>query len=481
MEKWMQPFIMVYHFVKTVFYLPRRILHYAYNGFLTTWDTLTNKKAQDAKEAEIKRAQEEIMKNLAPTNKEKVVSKKDEPPLLSFRYTAKGHNGKVIKGTFDAVTKTDAMTFLTSEGYEILTLELRNKFDIDLFANRQMNTADLSFSLTQLSTYIKAGIPLIDSVRILAHQTPKPELRKTFERIVYELLGGENFSTALDKQGKVFPNLLVNMVKTAEKTGDLPTILDDMADYYDSMAKTKKQMVSALTYPTVIFVIAIAVVVFMLTNVVPSFVEMFKSQDAEIPTITKMVMGASSFVVDNYMWVLIALIVILVVYHQLYTTIKSFRKTMQTIYMHLPVIGKILIYNEVFNFTKTFSSLINHGVYITESMEILSQITSNEVYKDIITKTLANLSTGAKISDAFKGEWAFPVAAYEMLVTGENTGQLGLMMEKVSEYYQSLHKSMVDQLKSLVEPIMICFLAIMVGIIVLSIVVPMFGIYGTIQ
>ncbi len=114
-------------------------------------------------------------------------------------------------------------------------------------------------------------------------------------------------------------------------------------------------------------------------------------------------------------------------------------------------------------------------------MEILVKVTNNEVYKKIINNTLRNLSKGAKISEAFQGQWAFPVVAYEMLVTGENTGQLGLMMEKVAEHYQVLHKNVVDQLKSLIEPLMICFLAVIVGGIVLSIVVPMFSIYGQIQ
>ena len=149
--------------------------------------------------------------------------------------------------------------------------------------------------------------------------------------------------------------------------------------------------------------------------------------------------------------------------------------------MHIPVVKSIIIYNEVANFTKTFASLINHGVFITDSMEILSKITNNEIYKRIINKTLHNLGKGNSISESFRGEWAFPVVAYEMLVTGESTGQLGVMMEKVADHFQALHKSVIDQLKSLMEPLMICALAGVVGIILLSIVEPMFSIYGQMQ
>ena len=149
--------------------------------------------------------------------------------------------------------------------------------------------------------------------------------------------------------------------------------------------------------------------------------------------------------------------------------------------MHMPVLGNVIIYNETATFTKTFASLLNHGVFITDSMEVLSKITNNEVYKQIIYKTLDNLGKGESISASFKGEWAFPIVAYEMLVTGENTGQLGLMMEKVADHFQSLHKNLITQLKSLVEPLMIILLAVMVGVILLSIFVPMFDIYGKIQ
>lgn len=181
------------------------------------------------------------------------------------------------------------------------------------------------------------------------------------------------------------------------------------------------------------------------------------------------------------MWVMLIVSGIIGVYLYLYRNVTAFKKTIQTAIMHIPVFGNIIIYNEVANFTKTFASLLNHGVFITDSMEILSKITNNEVYKKIISKTLDNLAKGESISKAFKGEWAFPVVAYEMLVTGENTGQLGLMMEKVADHFQSLHKSLINQVKSLIEPLMIIILAVIVGVILLSIIVPMFDIYGKIQ
>ena len=288
---------------------------------------------------------------------------------------------------------------------------------------------------------------------------------------------GEKFSSALEKQGNVFPKLLINMVKTSEMTGDLSGTLDEMADYYTEMEKTRKQMISAMVYPAVILVLAIAAIIFIVVTVVPQFIEMFRSNNAKLPGITLFIINASNFLTQKWYIIAIILLVVLIVYRTLYKNVKGFRKAMQTIFMKTPVIGNVIIYNEVANFTRTFASLLNHNVFITDSMEILSTISDNEIYKDIISRTLIGLSKGDKISETFKGEWAFPIIAYEMLVTGENTGQLALMMEKVADYYQELHKNAVSMIKSLVEPVIICLLAVAVGFIMLSIIIPMFDLY----
>ena len=149
--------------------------------------------------------------------------------------------------------------------------------------------------------------------------------------------------------------------------------------------------------------------------------------------------------------------------------------------MHIPVIKDVIIFNEVTMFSKTFASLLSHNVYITDSMDILNRVTNNEIYKMMILDTVANLARGDKISAAFKDQWAFPVPAYEMIVTGEKTGQLAEMMSKVSTYYQSLHKNTVSRIKALVEPILIIFLTFAVGAILLAVIVPMFNMYSQVQ
>ena len=154
--------------------------------------------------------------------------------------------------------------------------------------------------------------------------------------------------------------------------------------------------------------------------------------------------------------------------------------SVQWLLMHIPVVKNIIIYKEIIMFTKTFASLINYDVFITDSMELLGKITNNEIYKLLIKDAVINLSNGNGVALAFKDHWAFPPIAYEMLLTGERTGKLGVMMGKVSDYYNTEQKNLVAQLKSLIEPIMIIFLALVVGIVLLAVIVPMFNMYSEI-
>ena len=169
-----------------------------------------------------------------------------------------------------------------------------------------------------------------------------------------------------------------------------------------------------------------------------------------------------------------AIIIILVA---MYKNIKKVRYAIQWLIMHVPVIKDVLIDKEVIMFTKTFASLIRHDVFITDSIEMLGKITSNEIYKEIIGEAITNLSTGNGLSKAFEGKWSFPRTAYEMLLTGEKTGRLSSMMENVANYYEEEQKNLVQRLKSFIEPVMIVLLAVIVGIVLLAIFLPMFKMY----
>lgn len=399
-----------------------------------------------------------------------------------YKYVVFDKKGKQIKGYFDAYRRMDVESFLTSQGYKIVEIKPVKVSKIAGFFTFQneMRYKDLVFFLTQLSTYIKSGIPLADSIIMLENQTNNKKKRDLYKRVSYELNTGANFSEALARQGNVFPKLLINMLKTSELTGNLTEALDDMASYYKTADSNRKQIISALTYPSVVLVISIVVLTFLLIYIVPQFVGIFEQLGAKLPGITIFLINLSNFVQNNIIKIVLVLAALIVIFIAMYKNIRKFRYVVQFMAMHIPVIKDVLIYNEVVMFTKTFSSLIRHDVFITDSIEMLGKITNNEIYKDIIKEAVTNLSTGAGLSKAFENKWAFPRVAYEMLVTGEKTGRLGPMMENVSSYYEEEQKNLVQRLKSLVEPVMIILLAFIVGVILMAIFIPMFSIYNSI-
>lgn len=402
---------------------------------------------------------------------------------IRYKYTARDKEGNIIKSSLDALSKVDVHSFLLNQGYDVLSIEeskLFNKLGLNQLTTAPMKEKNLSFFLTQLSTYIKAGIPLVDSLAILSRQSKNKKTQNLYNRLVFELNSGETLSQALSKQGNIFPKLLINMVKTSELTGNLTGVLDDMADYYKTSYENKKQIISAMTYPVVIFIVAIVVLVYIILYVVPEFTKMYTQIGSELPTITVVIVSLSDFLAANLLYVILVIVAIAVILTILYKNVTQFKYAVQWTAMHIPVVKNIIIYKEVIMFTKTFASLINYDVFITDSMEILGKITDNEIYKMLIRDAVLNLSNGNSVSLAFKDHWAFPVIAYEMLLTGERTDRLGTMMTKVSEYYNTEQKNLITQLKSLIEPIMIIFLAVVVGIVLLAVIVPMFNMYSEI-
>lgn len=532
-------------------FFPFFILKYAYIGILAIFGLNKKRHEKDTKMATTNNQEQPQSNSTLPTAVVPTIAvTKEEPKIIKeqntdelkdikeikqkesltgktktnygFRYTIRLNNGKLYQNTFDAPSIEEAERFLKNEGYEVVKIVPRTKLDIDL--PYKLKESALAFDLTQISTYLKSGIALVDAIRIVSKQTQNKQEKTIWDKIVYALLSGKNFSEALEEQSNVFPAMLTNMVRTAEMTGALTEILDDMADYYEKTSQTKKEMISAMIYPGVVFTIAVIVSLFMFLVIVPQFAGMLKEENQKLPWYTNAVLNVSEFMtaptfhpdernkevtpvqeddvgslneedlgtetdtnvldnnnndsdsefrIRNYMVIFVIILILLVVYRALFKNIKSFKRTMQSIYMKLPVFGKIIVYNEVIIFTKTFASLINHGVKIADSMEILGRVTDNELFKELIQETLDNIVKGKNVSDAFKGSSFFPVVAYEMLVTGENTGRLGDMMEKVSVHFTNLHKNLIDQMKSLIEPIMIVFLGGMIGAIIISILGPM--------
>lgn len=431
------------------------------------------KKLREKQEQQAKDLIREIQKN----------NYRSEVPIV-FKYTVLDGNKKE-SNIFIAYSKLEVLLYLQNEGYKVLKIETSKLLNIlhdpQKSSSFKFKNKDLIFWLTQLSTYLKAGIPLTEAMHILSKQMSKDKTKKRiFDSIVYNLTMGESFSSALSKQGKTFPALLINMMKTAEATGKLEETLDDMAEYYTEIENTRKAMISAMSYPAIISVFSIAVITFILLYIVPQFQGVYASAGATVNGFTLFVINLSDYLKHNIFKLLLYIIAVVLIIVILYKKVKIFKTLMQKFIMRIPLIGNIIIYKEINIFTKTFSSLLQNNVFITESMNLLSEVTNNEVYKEIMYKTIYYIAKGDKISTAFKDHWAIPDVAYYMIVTGESTGELATMMAKVSDYYQTEHKTIIDSLKAFIEPAMIIMLAVVVGGVIMAVILPMFGMYSQI-
>ena len=244
---------------------------------------------------------------------------------ITWEYVAINQQGKKIKGYFDAFSRLDVQSFLLGEGlavYSIRTSKLIQTLHGKVGGTAKIKNKDLIFLLTQLSTYLKSGIPLVDSLNILIRQVTKKSYKSILRDTTYDLTVGESFSSALEKRGNAFPKLLINMVKASELTGELPEALDDMVEYYTETEEARKEMISALTYPSIVFIFTLAVVTFVMMYVVPKFVDIYNSMDSsQVPAFTLAVINVSHFLEKNIIWLILVIIIVILVVVYLYKNV----------------------------------------------------------------------------------------------------------------------------------------------------------------
>ncbi len=404
---------------------------------------------------------------------------------VMYHYVARDKNGNLVKAYFPAYSKLDVYSYLTDEKMTVYEIDT-NKNTTFLHSNvsvfkTKMAIKDLVFWLTQLSTYIKTGIPLTDAVRVLAEQDRRRKYKSLYKSLIFELTTGQTFSEALRRQGGAFPPLLINMIKSSEMIGEVEKTLDDMAAYYQEQEDTKRAIIGAMAYPCVVMVFAIIIVIFMLTYIVPQFVAVYESMNAPINSITQICLDLSAFIQNYYIAIIGVILGSVILFYYLYKRVKAFRIMVQRLLMHMPVVGKLIVAKELNLFSRTFASLQKNNVLLTDSIDILAKITNNEIYRDLMLRTINNLIKGNKMSDTFSNHWAIPEIASFMIQTGESTGELAEMLDKVADYYQKEQRNTVNSIKTFIEPIMIISLAVVVGFIMIAILVPMFDVYSTVK
>jgi type IV pilus assembly protein PilC len=402
--------------------------------------------------------------------------------MAQFKYEGRDRSGRKKAGVIVAGSKREAAVKLREKGVRptALTEVPETLWNKEISLGRAVKLQHFVIFLRQFATLVRAGVTIVDSIRILAEQTESKLLARTLFDVEQSLRGGHPLSAAAAKHPRVFPPLFVNMVRAGEASGTLDETLDRLADHFEKVHRTRQKIVSALAYPIAVAIIAAAVVIFLLVTVVPTFVDMFADFGAELPAITKFVLQASETMQRSW-WVAVLLLIGLYALFAALRRQKTAKYYLDYAAMRLPIFGKLVQKAALARMTRTLSSLVSSSVPILEALSIAERVVENEVIASVLDDARGALERGQSLAAPLRRHWAFPPLVSQMIAIGEQTGALDAMLGKVADFYEAEVDAGTDRLKSLIEPLMIVLLAGVVGTIVTSIIVPMYDIFNHIQ
>jgi type IV pilus assembly protein PilC len=397
--------------------------------------------------------------------------------MARFKYSGRDKRGKK-EGTVTAVSRREAMAKLKEDGIRVIEMNEvpETLLTMELTIGNPVKLQHFVIYLRQFATLIKAGVTVVEATEILAVQTESKALKKALIAVEQDLREGNPYSDSVAKHKKIFNSMFINMVKAGEVAGNMDETLEKLADDFEKQHDTVSKVKSALTYPAVIGVLAIGAVIFLLVGVVPTFVTMFEDMGAELPGITQFVLNSSEFM--QKFWWLILLIIFAFVISIIY--MKKNKKTkyyLDYFLLRMPIFGNMLQKAALARMMRTLSSLFSSSVPILQAMSIVEKVVENEVIARVIRESRNTLEKGRSMTEPMMNHWAFPPLVTQMISIGESTGALDSMLSKIAEFYEKEVEQGTDRLKSLIEPIMIVFLAGVVGVIVLSIMMPMFSMF----
>ncbi|MFV9511067.1 type II secretion system F family protein [Tepidibacillus sp. LV47] len=401
--------------------------------------------------------------------------------MARFQYIAVDNKGIRTEGTIEGNSQEIAIAELKKQGMYVLHIK-QDKMSFlqkEIILGKVVKIEELVVFTRQLATLIKSGVTIVDSVRILGEQTTNKQFRKVIQQIEYSLRNGEPFSSTLAEHPKEFPSIFINMVRAGETAGNLDETLNSVAEFFEKEYKTRSKVKSAMTYPIVISILATLVTIFLLLKVVPNFVKLYQDYGAKLPLPTRIIIGISNIIVDG--WYVIFILVILIT-----VGLAIFKKTGQGRYyidylkLKLPIFGKLIQKAAMARFARTLSALLKSAVPILQSLTMVSQVVENEAVARPIREARESLRQGKSLHEPLKDHWVFPPLVTHMIAVGEESGAIDEMLNKVAEFYENDVDTMTDQLKSLIEPLLIVLMAVIVGTIILAVIMPMFGIYDMI-
>jgi len=394
---------------------------------------------------------------------------------MATTYIWKGRTptGEIQTGEYLAESKQELINYLRKR--KIIITHIRQKpkeISLNFGFKNKITTRDLSVFTRQFATMINAGLPMVQCLDILASQMEKPSFKKIVTEVMSDVESGTTLAEALRKHS-CFSDLYVNMVEAGETGGILDVILNRLAVYLEKADALKKKVKGAMTYPTIVFTVAIGATTFMLLFIIPTFAQMFTDFGGELPLPTKIVMGLSAFLRANWYLLLGVVIGGFIAFRRYYKT-KAGRYRVDKFLLNLPVLGSVIRKAAVARFTRTLGTLVSSGVPILNGLEITARTAGNKVIEEAIMKTRTSISEGNTIAEPLKNSGVFPPMVVQMIGVGEQTGALDEMLSKIADFYDSEVDTAVSALTSIIEPVMIVVMGVVVGGMLIAMYLPMF-------
>lgn len=396
------------------------------------------------------------------------------PALYSYR--ARDAAGKVVSGQIQADDMNRAADMLRQKKMIILELApgTTKKKGITLFQKKGIPLKQFANFCRQMATMTKAGVTIMSSIAAVASQSENPVLAEALADVGKELEAGRTFSEACQKHKDVFPPIFVNMVEAGETSGALDEVLERMADYFEGQAEIMEKVKSASTYPAFIGSIAVVVSIAMMVTVIPNFADIFASADMELPFITQVLLNISHIMKKYFLVLLVGIVAAVVGLAKYLNTVKG-KHMMQRLTLRLPKFGTIFANSAVSRFTRSLSILTASGVPMIQGLEIVARVVNNVEYSSAILHARKGVSEGMTLSQGLGVSDRFPPMVLHMIKVGEDSGALDTMLEKVADFYEAEVKYTVERLSSIIEPLLILFLALIVGTMLVGVMLPMFN------
>lgn len=394
-----------------------------------------------------------------------------------YEYEAKNIQGIVLKGKMEANDRSAVILNLREKNcYPTKISEYNEGKNIEISDLSKIKVKDIAIFSRQFATVLGAGIPILRGLEILKAQTENKKLRKIIGGVLDDVQRGKSLSEAMKKY-RDFPVMFISMVEVGETSGTLDKVMDNMANYYDKEYNLNQKIKQALTYPIVVSVFAIIVVTVLVTKVIPIFVSMIKQLGGKtLPLPTRIVMGISSGISNNWLFIII-LILAFSILLKMYFSKEGGIKLRDTLKLKMPILGKIYKQMITARFARTFGILITSGVPLVQSLNICSNVINNYVVKKFLDSIAEQVKKGVSLGDILGDTDMFPPMLVQMIKIGEESGTLDSILGKTAEFYDSEVENITTQLTTIIEPVIIIFLAVVVGLIILSIVMPIFDVY----